>query len=212
MKKQQGGTVLGFVIGLLVGLGVALAVAVYVTKVPIPLVDRGFGGKAEKDAQEQERNKDWNPNAGLASKSVPAPQPAEAPLAAPESAPIPAAAPVAEPGKPVPATTPAARPAARDPMGDLIKSREGESAPAADADPYNYFVQAGAFQSPAEAETQRAKLAMLGFDPRVSEREQAGQLVHRVRLGPWRSKAEAERIQQQLTAQGIKVALIRVQR
>jgi cell division protein FtsN len=212
MNKHRGGTLLGFILGLLVGLGAALAVAVYVTKVPIPLVDRGLQPKPDQDAQEQLRNRDWNPNAGLASKSVPAPQPAEAPLAAPESAPIPAAAPVAEPGKPVPATTPAARPAARDPMGDLIKSREGESAPAADADPYNYFVQAGAFQSPAEAETQRAKLAMLGFDPRVSEREQAGQLVHRVRLGPWRSKAEAERIQQQLTAQGIKVALIRVQR
>jgi len=97
-------------------------------------------------------------------------------------------------------------------MGDLIKSREGEAAPAAEADPFNYFVQAGAFQSPAEAESQRARLAMLGFDPKVSEREQAGQLIHRVRLGPFRSKAEAERTQERLTAQGVKVALIRVQR
>ena len=202
MKKQQGGTGLGFVLGLLVGLAVALAVAVYVTKVPIPLVDRGLGRKAGQDAQEQERNKDWNPNAGLASKSVPA-----APAAV-EPATAPAAAPAAEPVKPAAA----AKPAARDPVGELIKSREAESVPAGDADPYQYFVQAGAFQSPAEAETQRARLVMLGFDPKVSEREQAGQLVHRVRLGPYRSKAEAERIQQQMASQGIKVALIRVQR
>ena len=201
MKKQQGGTGLGFVLGLLVGLAVALAVAVYVTKVPIPLVDRGLGRKAGQDAQEQERNKDWNPNAGLASKSVPAAPATVEPATAP-------AAPVAESTNP-PA---AAKPAARDPVGELIKSREAESVPAGDADPYQYFVQAGAFQSPAEAETQRARLAMLGFDPKVSEREQAGQLVHRVRLGPYRSKAEAERIQQQMASQGIKVALIRVQR
>ena len=41
MNKQLGGTLIGFVIGLLVGLGLALAVAVYVTKVPVPFVDRG---------------------------------------------------------------------------------------------------------------------------------------------------------------------------
>ena len=203
MKTQKGGTGLGFVVGLLVGLAVALAVAVYVTKVPVPLVDRGLGRKAGQDVQEQERNKDWNPNAGLAGKTVPAAKPAD------ESAAGPAAS-VAEPGKAAP--TAAARPAARDPVAELIKSREGEPASAADADPFNYFVQAGAFQSPAEAEAQRARLAMLGFDPKVSEREQAGQLVHRVRLGPYRSKVDAERAQEQLTAQGVKAALIRVQR
>jgi cell division protein FtsN len=207
MKNQQGGTGLGFVVGLLVGLGIALAVAVYVTKVPTPFVDRGFGNKAEKDAQEQERNKDWNPNAGLASKNLPTPRPAEELAPAPQAAPAVSAV---EPGKPAP--VPAARPAEKDSMAELIQSREATASPAPEVDPYLYFVQAGAFQSPAEAETQRAKLAMLGLDPRVSEREQAGQLVHRVRLGPFRSKAEAERIQQQLTAQGIKVALIRVQR
>ncbi len=190
MKTQKGGTGLGFVLGLLVGLAGALAVAVYVTKVPVPLVDRGLGRKPAQDAQEQERNRDWNPNAGLASKTVPV-TPPEQP-ASPE---------------PAPAATPA-----KDPVGELIKSREGESKPAADADPYLYFVQTGAFQSPAEAETQRARLAMLGFDPKVSEREQAGQLIHRVRLGPYRSKAEAERVHEQLAAQGVKIALIRVQR
>ena len=40
MKKQRGGTLLGLVIGALVGLGVALAVAVYVTKVPVPFMNK----------------------------------------------------------------------------------------------------------------------------------------------------------------------------
>ena len=59
---------------------------------------------------------------------------------------------------------------------------------------------------------QRAKLALAGFDPRVSEREQSGRTVYRVRIGPLESKDEAERIQQKLTASKVESALVRVQR
>jgi len=41
MKKQLGGTILGFIIGVVVGLAAALAVAVYVTKVPVPFMNKG---------------------------------------------------------------------------------------------------------------------------------------------------------------------------
>ncbi|MEY5100230.1 MAG: hypothetical protein RJA36_2949 [Pseudomonadota bacterium] len=210
MNKQAGGTLAGFLIGLLVGLGAALAVAVYVTKVPIPLVDRGLQRKPDQDAKEQERNKDWNPNAGLASKSVPATKPAEEAPAA-TSAPAPASVP-AEPVAAKPAG--AARPGGRDPLGELIQSRaDGGTAKAEpDADPFIYFIQAGAFRSPEDAESQRAKLAMLGFDAKVSEREQAGRLVYRVRLGPFRQKGEADRAQERLAVQGVEGALVRTQR
>lgn len=219
MKKQAGGTLVGFIVGLLVGLGVALAVAVYVTKVPIPLVDRGLQRKPDQDAKEQERNKDWNPNAGLASKSVPAPKPAESAPAA-EPVPVPAPAPVSAPpsappaAKPAPAQTPAAaaKPAAKDPLGDLIQSQSRADSAGAEAEPFIYFVQAGAFRMPEEAETQRAKLVMLGFDAKVSEREQAGRLVYRVRLGPFRQKADADKTQERLAGQGIEAALVRTQR
>ena len=40
-KQQRGGTILGFILGLIVGLGVALGVAVYVTKVPVPFLNKG---------------------------------------------------------------------------------------------------------------------------------------------------------------------------
>ncbi len=219
MKKHRGGTLLGFILGLLVGLGAALAVAVYVTKVPIPLVDRGLLSKPDRDAQEQERNKDWNPNAGLASKTVPQITPTED--SATVAAPTTTAAPV-EPVKPAPTpatasaapetgkTAPAAKPVAKDPLGDLIDSRADANAPK--SEPFIYFVQAGAFRGPEEAETQRAKLAMQGFDFKVSEREQAGRLVYRLRLGPYRSKAEADRAQERLLAQGVEAALVRSQR
>ena len=81
-RHALGGTLIGFVAGLLVGLGAALAVAVYVTKVPVPFVDRGLSRDAGADAKEAERNKGWNPNAA-ATRTPGAPTPA-AP-AAPEA-------------------------------------------------------------------------------------------------------------------------------
>ena len=218
IKKHRGGTLLGFILGLLVGLGAALAVAVYVTKVPIPLVDRGLQPKPDQDAQEQLRNRDWNPNAGLASKTIPPTGPTEdAASAAAAPAPAVGAVPAEQPARsaPVPAAAPseskptsAAKPAGKDPLGELIDARSDAAKP----EPYIYFVQAGAFRAPEEAETQRAKLAMLGFDFKVSEREQAGRLVYRLRLGPYGSKADADRVQERLVAQGVEVALVRSQR
>ena len=68
-KQQGGGTVLGFILGLVVGLAVALAVAVYVTKVPIPFVNKGQSRSPEQDAAENKKNKDWDPNAPLYGKN-----------------------------------------------------------------------------------------------------------------------------------------------
>lgn len=213
MKLQQGGTLAGFIIGLLVGLGAALAVAVYVTKVPVPLVDRGVQRKPGQDAIEAERNKDWNPNGGLSPKPAPLGMP---PAAAPSPTPAEPATSATPPAAPTAA--PAQAPAKADPLGELIQQRTTgpgpvaavETAPA--ADPFNYFVQVGAFRGKDEAESQRARLAMLGFNVQVSEREQAGRPVFRVRLGPFGSKADAEAQQERLKAQNVETALVRVQR
>lgn len=61
-QAQRGGTFLGIVIGVVLGLGVALAVAVYVTKVPVPFLNRNAGRNADQDAAEAQKNRDWNPN------------------------------------------------------------------------------------------------------------------------------------------------------
>lgn len=224
MKKQLGGTLIGFLAGLLVGLGLALAVAVYVTKVPVPFVDRGVSRKPTQDAIEAEKNRNWNPNAGLAGAKPAAPK-ADAP--APDEGAVkaegtPAQTP-AQAHKPVAAPQPPA--ASTDPLGDLARSRTQGNPPAAgapvasapaggstEAEAFIYFVQAGAFRTAADAETQRAKLAMLGFDAKVSEREQAGQTVYRVRTGPHRVKADADATQAKLAGNNIDAALVRVQR
>ena len=196
---QRGGTLLGLIIGLVLGLGIALGVAVYVTKVPIPFINKSQSRSAEQDAAEAKKNKDWDPNAPLYGKNpVKPPEKAEKEEDPKAVVPNPILSPPAVSG------TPADEKA--DPLGDLARARAGA------ADPFNYYVQAGAFRTPEDAEAQRAKLALAGFDPRVSEREQSGRTVYRVRIGPLESKDEAERIQQKLTASKVESALVRVQR
>lgn len=76
-----------------------------------------------------------------------------------------------------------------------------------------YFVQVGAYVSTDDAEQQRAKLAMGGLKARITEREQAGRLMYRVRLGPFETREDAERMRDQTTASGYgEAALVRVPR
>jgi cell division protein FtsN len=101
----------------------------------------------------------------------------------------------------------AGRPAPADPLGDLASARAN-----AGSDPFLYFVQAGAFRTPEDAEAQRAKLSLLGVDAKVSERDQSGRQVYRVRIGPFDKKEEADRQKDKLDAGGFETALVRVQR
>ena len=189
---QSGNTVLGFILGLVVGLSVALIVAIYVTKVPIPFLNKGLSRNAEQDAAEQKKNKDWDPNAPLYGK----PPANNAPAS--DKAPLSPAAP------PTPSQPPESSSA--DPLGELALSKTQG------VDAFYYFVQVGAFNDSEDAQTQRAKLALGGFDPKISEREQNGKIVYRVRLGPFETKTEAEDAQAKLKATKFESALMRVQR
>lgn len=40
LRRQLGGTLLGFILGLVIGLGVAVAVALYITNAPVPFVTK----------------------------------------------------------------------------------------------------------------------------------------------------------------------------
>ena len=209
MKKQQrGGTVVGFILGVIVGLGGALAVAVYVTKVPVPFLNKNGTRAPDQDAAEAKRNKDWDPNAPLYGKNPARPvtlAPEAAPAATPEAPTAAAPAPRAAPGNPE------ALPPSADPLGDLARAKS-KAAPAAGVDPFEYFVQAGAFRTQQDADAQRAKLAMLGWEARVSERETNGRVVFRVRIGPFSKRDDAESLKDKLDGAGVESALERVQR
>jgi cell division protein FtsN len=197
MKQQRGGTILGLIIGVVIGLAVALVVALYVTKTPVPFLNKGQNRTPEQDAAEEKRNKDWDPNAPLYNKAKP-------PAAAASKPGTTTAKPTTPPA---PAVKPQAKPSA-DPLGDLAKAKAGASA----ADPFAYFIQVGAFRTAEDAETQRAKLSLTGVEAKVTEREQAGRQIYRVRVGPYDKKEDAEKVKTQIETAGYETALVRVQR
>jgi len=204
--NQRGGTLLGFILGLVLGLAIALAVAVYVTKVPVPFMNKSQSRTAEQDAAEAKKNKDWDPNAPLYGKNPAKPAVADAPADA--SAEPKAAKPEAKAdAKPEPKAdaTSAPRPDAKpaDPLGDLAKAK---------SDPFSYFIQTGAFRTQDDAEAQRAKLTLGGVDAKVSEREQAGRMVYRVRVGPFDKREDADKVKDKLEGSGYETVVVRVQK
>ena len=232
---QRGGTTVGFIFGLVVGLGAALTVAVYVTKVPVPFLNKGASRSATQDAAEIQKNKNWDPNSPLYGKTPARPPTpmvsgtvgSEPPaVVADPDAGLAAAPPFAPAAGIPPATTakaaplPGARPGT-DPLGDLALAKEkardkvaavSATAPVPAVDPFNYFVQAGAFRTETDADAQRAKLAMMGWEARVSEREQNGRTVYRVRVGPFSKRDDAEQLKEKLEGAGVESAMVRVQR
>ena len=218
-RGQRGGFLIGLVIGLLMGLALALGVALYVTKAPNPFVNKVQPRPAGQDAAEIERNRTWDPNSSLAGKN-PAPVPASAPSPGlfPPTASVPPtlvppividpslpnAASAARPGRP--AASGVATAAASAP------SNRASQALAANADPFSYFVQAGAFARSEDAEQQRAKLALMGVESKLTEREQGGRTVFRVRVGPFEKKEAADAAKEKLGDAGVDSALVRVQK
>ena len=68
MTSQRGSFALGLVVGLLIGLSLALGVALYITKAPIPFINKVPPRTTQQDSAETERNRNWDPNAALAGK------------------------------------------------------------------------------------------------------------------------------------------------
>lgn len=233
-RYQRGGFFLGMIIGLLIGLAAALAVALYVAKVPVPFLNKGVTKNgSEQDAQEAQKNKNWDPNAPLYGKNPAKPNPTALPSAsgAVGTAPEPQPAAKAMQSTSVPkstsstqaATPPAAKPSS-DPLGDLAKAKTAAADNAAatkpsaaqtaanNVDPFTYFVQAGAFRTAEDAEAQRAKLTIAGFEAKVTEREQSGRTVFRVRVGPMDKRGDAANTKEKLDGAGFETAIVRIQR
>jgi cell division protein FtsN len=209
--SQTGSFVMGTIVGLLLGLALALGVALYVTKVPIPFVNKVPQRTAEQDAAELERNKNWDPNEPLHGRpgarsasgavgGIVLPPAGVAPgVVVPPAATVvaPAVLGTTGPGTAVAPATAAA------PMVTQVKPG---------ADPFSYFVQAGAYTRTEDAEQQRARLGMLGFEARLTEREQAGRTMYRVRVGPFERRPEAEAAREKLKSSGVDAALVTVQK
>ncbi|MGA0949167.1 MAG: SPOR domain-containing protein [Burkholderiaceae bacterium] len=215
--RQHGGTLLGLTLGLLLGLSVALAVAVYVTRSELPFVDRGLTGDATEQASGQATS-DWNPNASVVQNVPPAGQPevsAAPPPAAPTAAALVAPAvgsdPLGDLAKQKLAT--ASAPVVTLPPTNAVGAGLSEQAPAVRGErPANvvFFVQIGAFAVADDAEAQRARVAMMGIDARVSTTLSNERTLYRVRSGPYRTRTDADAVRNQLEQQRIEGAVVSV--
>jgi cell division protein FtsN len=224
MKSQRGGFVMGLIIGLLIGLALALGVALYIAKVPVPFINKVPQRTAEQDAAETEKNKNWDPNGSLSGKT-PVRQGSQA-ASGVVGAPVPAFPPSVPSGTPPVGAAPAASSPRRDPAAILEGRSPATAAATAPASPpapvitstkpgsdaLSYFVQAGAFGRVEDAEQQRAKLAMMGLQAKITEREQSGRTMFRVRLGPYDKKEDADLAKEKLDGVGVESALVRVQK
>jgi len=188
-NRQHGGTLLGIVIGLVLGLGIALAVAMVITKTPIPFVDRAGSHKAAKP----DADKPVDPNRPLYGKRV-TPPPAEA-------------APPANTVAPEPT-----RPDLRIAPPDMNAAPIVEQSVSAADEKWNYYLQAGAFSQLHDAEGMRAKLALLGVEASITERQAETGLLYRVRTGPFEQQEAMNRIRDKLSDNGIDVAVVRISR
>lgn len=222
--RQRGGFVIGLVVGLLIGLAVALGVALYVTKAPNPFVNKVQPRPPGQDAAEAERNRNWDPNSALAGRNPASSAAAASVPATGPSPPVATAPPVLVPptvidpivpnaALPARPTRPVAAASGVGPEGAIaVRGQPPAVSTLPGADPFIYFVQAGAYARNEDAEQQRAKLAIMGIESKLTEREQGGRTVFRVRVGPFEKKEEADAAKDKLADAGVDSALVRVQK
>ena len=179
-NAQFGGTILGFVLGLGAGLGIAFAIAFYLSK-----------------NTPQERPGVRAPNLPLTIK--PFSTPAEGESAAPIEQ--------LDLNKPLQGKSPAAAPS--DPITDLVNSKKSaDTKPAPQSDAI-YFLQVGAFVKRADADAQKASLAIQGIQTQLSEVTADGNTLWRVRVGPYNSPEESNPVRDKLNSISIKPTLIK---
>ncbi|GJI95139.1 cell division protein [Duganella caerulea] len=225
-SRQHGNTIIGIVIGLIIGLAIAVVVALVINKGATPFTDKGRSSKAVEPTagQAADPNKPMYGNKDAvreAAKDFAKDTPKEPPKAPPPADPLqavvdkiqgtpapaaPAPAPAEKP-KAAPAATAAVTPGAANVAPTPAK-------PAADSgdDKFIYYLQAGAFREIADAESARAKLALLGFEANVSDRATDTGVLHRVRLGPFNQVETMNKVRSKLSENGVDVAVVRNQK
>lgn len=93
--------------------------------------------------------------------------------------------------------------AAREAEAKTAEQRAQRNAEAHSGSNGRYIVQMGSYNNPQAADTQRAKLAMLGVNARVtSSKRSDGQTVYRIQSGRL-SRAEAQALSERLRGNGI---------
>ncbi len=78
--------------------------------------------------------------------------------------------------------------------------------------PKGAYLQAGAFQNEQDADNLKAKLALLGIEARIQTVEtQDKGIWHRVRIGPFTSVSDMDKVRSELQANGVQSANVKAQ-
>ena len=195
-RNQRGNTLIGLFIGLVLGVLIAAGIALYFSKSPFP-----FTQKERERSQKQDRQ-------------ATAPKPAEVAKArpGPENLGTPKDSGVkSDTAKPELAKPDASK--SDDAKSDRAKPETAKTE-IAKADPKaaneSFLLQAGSFANPADADNQKAKLALIGLDAFIEPADLPDKGVwYRVRLGPYKSLGEVNAVRSQLATNGIDVTLLR---
>jgi cell division protein FtsN len=208
--RQQGNTLVGIIIGLVIGLGIAVVVALMITKGQTPFTDKAGKAKPADQASGQiaDPNKPMYGNKDAARNAS-----RDFEKEAPKSA-TPADALQAVVDKIQAQPAPAAKTAPPPPVNSAAPpAQSAVPAPsAAGEDKWVYYLQAGAFREVSDAESARAKLALLGFEASVTDRNTDTGVLHRVRVGPFTQVEDMNKVRSKLSENGIDVAVVRNQR
>jgi cell division protein FtsN len=183
--RSGGGFLLGMFVGLLVGLAMALGIAFYLNKTPIPFLSASKAKPAEKDVKP------------------------------PMIAGMPQGTPAAGAGEKPKFDFYKILPGNEEPVSE--KELQARAAAAAskrgqqEANKDVYFIQAGSFQNPSDADNQKARLAILGFESSVEPANLPDKGTwYRVRMGPYTKVEEINRVRQSLAQSGIDANLVKI--
>ncbi|MDB5776636.1 MAG: cell division protein [Herbaspirillum sp.] len=217
-RRQQGGTFLGIIVGLVVGLAIAVGVALMITKSPIPFTNRAIRPERAPDPladQVADPNKLLYGSKEVARQTARDQAKADA-NAAPGTAAVTGAAPGTPGGTPiapVAPTVPLSAKASADNSTAEPKNQVSSASAAvskADDEKWVYYLQAGAFRGQAEAENARAKLALLGMEAHITEKQSDTGALYRVRLGPFNKLDVTNQVRGKLAENSVDAALVRV--
>lgn len=185
-KRSEGNFLAGMGVGVLVGLAVSLAIAFYLNRTPIPFMTAK--PKVEKN--------------GTTAKP-----PAIAGLPRGGAAPSGTEKPKFDFYRILPG---AEEPVTEKEIRERLRQK-GSPAGQQEASKDVYFIQAGSFQNPSDADNQKARLAILGFESSVEPAHLPDKGTwYRVRMGPYAKLEEINKVRQALAQSGIDANLIKV--
>jgi cell division protein FtsN len=185
-KRSGGGFLLGIFVGVILGLAVSLGIAFYLNKTPIPFLTQK-PKQAEKDGQP--------------------------PVKPPAIAGLPQGSPAPAPGTEKPKFDfYKILPGSEETVSDKeLRERLRTARSQQDAAKDVYFIQAGSFQNPADADNQKARLAILGFESSVEPANLPDKGTwYRVRLGPYTRIEDINKVRQALAQNGVDANLVKI--